>query len=84
MLLAQSPESFSTLIDMALPLSTYELPTAICHAAYSNMSCQCERRLHASGTVNADDLAVHPLAILRGEEADNPCNIDGLADTVHG
>lgn len=42
------------------------------------------RDLHAGGTVDADDLAVDPLAVLRGEEADNTGDIDGLADTVHG
>lgn len=40
--------------------------------------------LHASGTVNADDLAVDPLTILGGEEADDAGNVDGLADTLHG
>lgn len=38
--------------------------------------------LHACSTVNAEDLAVDPLAILRGEEADNAGNVDGETDTV--
>lgn len=38
--------------------------------------------LHAGGTVNAENLAVDPLAILRGEEADNTSNVDGETDTV--
>lgn len=40
--------------------------------------------LHACGAVDADDLAVDPLAVLRGEEADNAGDVDGLADAVHG
>jgi len=40
--------------------------------------------LHAGGTVNANDLAVDPLTILGGEEADNTGNVDGLTNTLHG
>jgi hypothetical protein len=40
--------------------------------------------LHASGTVNADDLAVDPLAVLGSEEADDAGNVDGLTDALHG
>lgn len=43
-----------------------------------------ETPLHAGGTVNANDLAVDPLTVLGGEEADNAGNVDGLADTLHG
>lgn len=43
-----------------------------------------ETPLHAGGTVNANDLAVNPLTILGGEEADNAGNVDGLANTLHG
>jgi hypothetical protein len=32
---------------------------------------------------DTDDLAVDPLTVLGGEEANNTGNIDGLADTVH-
>ncbi len=39
--------------------------------------------LHAGGTVNANDLAVDPLAVLGREEADNAGDVDGLADTAH-
>lgn len=38
--------------------------------------------LHARGTVNAENLAVDPLAVLRGEEADDAGNVDGETDTV--
>jgi len=38
--------------------------------------------LHAGGTVNANDLAVDPLAVLGSEEADDAGNVDGLADAV--
>lgn len=38
--------------------------------------------LHASGTVDSENLAVDPLAILRGEEADNTGDVDGETDTV--
>jgi len=40
--------------------------------------------LHAGGTVNANDLAVDPLTVLGGEEADDAGNVDGLANTLHG
>lgn len=40
--------------------------------------------LHAGSAVNSDDLSVDPVAILRGEEADNTGNVDGLANTVVG
>jgi len=38
--------------------------------------------LHARSTVNAEDLAVDPLAVLRGKEADNTGNINGETNTV--
>jgi hypothetical protein len=41
-------------------------------------------RLHAGSAVNADDLSVDPVTILRGKEADNAGNVDGLTDTVVG
>ena len=41
-------------------------------------------RLHAGGTVDTDDLSIDPVTILRGEEADNAGNVDGLTDTVVG
>lgn len=40
--------------------------------------------LHASGAVDAEDLAVDPFSVLGGKEADHSCDVDGLADTVHG
>lgn len=40
-------------------------------------------RLHACSTVDTNDLAVNPLAVLRREEADDAGNVDGLADTLH-
>jgi len=39
--------------------------------------------LHAGGTVNANDLAVDPLAVLGRKEAYNAGNVDGLANTAH-
>lgn len=38
--------------------------------------------LHASGTVDAQNLAVDPFAILRGEEANDTSNVDRETDTV--
>lgn len=38
--------------------------------------------LHARGAVNAENLAVDPLTILRGEEADDAGDVDGETDTV--
>jgi hypothetical protein len=40
--------------------------------------------LHASSAVNAQDLAVNPLAVLRRKEADHTCNVDGQADAMEG
>jgi hypothetical protein len=40
--------------------------------------------LHAGGAIDADDLAVDPLAVLGSEEANNAGNVDGLADALHG
>lgn len=39
--------------------------------------------LHASSAVNANDLAIDPLAVLRSEEADDAGDVDRLADTLH-
>ena len=39
--------------------------------------------LHAGGTVNADDLAINPLAVLGCEEADDAGDVDWLTDAVH-
>jgi hypothetical protein len=50
----------------------------------SNRNNLIMNALHASGTVNADDLAVDPLAVLGSEEADDAGNVDGLADALHG
>lgn len=41
-------------------------------------------RLHAGSAVNADDLSVDPVTVLRREEANNAGNIDGLTNTVVG
>lgn len=38
--------------------------------------------LHAGSAVNADDLSVDPITVLRGKEADDASNVDGLTDTV--
>lgn len=38
--------------------------------------------LHARGAVDAEDLAVDPLAVLGGEEADDAGNVDGKTDAV--
>lgn len=38
--------------------------------------------LHACSAVNANDLAVDPLAVLGCEEADDTGDIDGEADAV--
>lgn len=43
-----------------------------------------DKALHASSTVDAEDLSVHPIAVLRREEANDAGNIKGLADTVVG
>ena len=40
--------------------------------------------LHASGAINADDLAIDPLAILTGQEGGDAGNINGHADAVGG
>jgi hypothetical protein len=40
------------------------------------------KALHTSSTVDAEDLSVHPVAVLRREEANDAGNIKGLADTV--
>lgn len=44
----------------------------------------CPREEGGCEWLTYDDLAVHPLAILRSEEGNNAGNIDGLADTVVG
>lgn len=41
-------------------------------------------RLHACSAVDAEDLAVDPLAVLRSEEADDTSNVDGETNTVQG
>lgn len=41
-------------------------------------------RLHAGSAVNANDLSVDPVTVLRGEEADDAGNVEGLTDTVVG
>jgi hypothetical protein len=38
--------------------------------------------LHASSTVNANDLSVDPVTVLGGKEADNAGNVHWLANTV--
>lgn len=40
--------------------------------------------LHAGSTVDAEDLAVDPLAVLGCEEADDAGDVDGETDTVQG
>lgn len=35
-------------------------------------------RLHACSTVDSDDFAIHPFAILRSEETDDAGDVDGL------
>lgn len=40
--------------------------------------------LHASCTINTNDLAVNPLTILRGKEGSNTSYIDRHANSVHG
>lgn len=40
--------------------------------------------LHASGAIDANDLAVDPFTILRGQEGGDTGNINRHADTVHG
>jgi hypothetical protein len=39
-------------------------------------------RLHASSAINADDLSVDPVTVLRSKEADDTGNVYWLADTV--
>ena len=41
-------------------------------------------RLHASSAIDTNDLAVDPLAVLRGQEGGDTGNINGHTDTVHG
>lgn len=56
---------------------------AMVHKKRLNKNFKCNSgRLHACSTVNADDLSVDPIAILRGEEADDAGNVNGLTDTV--
>jgi hypothetical protein len=50
----------------------------------SRITPQDPQSLHAGGSVNADDLAVHPLAIIRGKEAQHAGNVNRQADTVVG
>ena len=38
--------------------------------------------LHASSTINAEDLSVHPVTVLGCEEANDTGNIKGLTDTL--
>lgn len=45
--------------------------------------CRKVQCLHAGSAIDADDLAVNPLAVLGREEANNAGNVDGLADAVH-
>lgn len=40
--------------------------------------------LHASGAIDANDLAVDPLAVLGREEANDAGNVDGETDAVEG
>ena len=40
--------------------------------------------LHAGCSIDADDFAVNPFAVLGGEEADNTGDVNWLTDTVHG
>ncbi len=40
--------------------------------------------LHAGTAVDADGLAVDPLAVLGGEEAHEPRDVDGQTDAVQG
>lgn len=40
--------------------------------------------LHACGAINAENLSIDPLAILRSEERDNAGDIEGLTDTPQG
>jgi len=52
----------------------------LCHRKKSS----ARNALHASSAVNANDLAVDPLAVLGSEEANNAGTVDGLADALHG
>lgn len=42
------------------------------------------RFLHASSAIDANDLAVDPLAVLGREEAHDAGNVDGETDAVEG
>ena len=53
---------------------TSDLPTCRRH----NIVC-----LHASSSVDAQNLAVDPAAVIRGEEADHASDVDRQADTMH-
>lgn len=52
----------------------------------AKLSCRRRERyectLHARTTINAQDLAVDPPAVLRGEETDDARNVDGKTDAV--
>lgn len=40
--------------------------------------------LHASSAIDTDDLAVDPVTVTGGKEADDTGNVDGLTDTAVG
>lgn len=61
------------------------LPYSIIYALQTRVVKVFETNtLHAGSAIDADDLAVDPLAVLGSEEANNAGNVDGLADALHG
>ena len=56
----------------------------VCNKRLKRSSKYSNSRLHAGSAVNANDLAVDPVTVLRGKEADNTGDVDGLTNTVVG
>ena len=56
----------------------------VCNKRLKRSSKYSNSRLHAGSAVNANDLAVYPVTILRSEESNDASDVDGLADALHG
>jgi len=59
------------------------LPTTYSHSCALHAVHAWHRPLHAGCTVDTNDLAIDPLAVLRGEEADNASDVDWQTHAVH-
>ena len=71
-----STSSMSTEICQSLGLDT--------HPNLHPIHMLAPNTLHTSSTINANDLAIDPFAILRCKEGGYTGNIDWHADSVHG